>query len=196
MFNIFKSRDQKEVIPIIAAVVIGVVAVVGVLVVGASLTPNPNPSIPTQAEIVAIKQVYQDVPVEVKMEIEKYHNMTNDGLCWGRDNAEFWEGNITGWSDMQKIADGLMDVAAEADSIKLAHPELARDIQKAVDLFDKAIAENNFKYLVQGHRILHDLDYWALNYDAGEISWTNYWGVKETMECNYWGVTETVEAMN
>lgn len=170
----------------------------------------PEKSVLVKKQEELTKNIYQTEVTEAKTTLHEIHMYFENGFIYESENWIkklsdpespgwiFWEKTgiieIPGYTekvDNQKSGDTYIQWLDNVKQV-FSDPNLIDDITTVQKLIKYAVDNHDIKGLWYAHQVLHDLDYWALNYPIhypiGKPAPPDWKGID-----TYFGVTKTLE---
>lgn len=174
--------------------------------------PDKNVVEKTQAEL--FKDVKKEDLEKAKKTIHELHMSFESGFVYEAENwiEKYSDPNSPGWVFWEKT--GIIEIPGYTEKVYnkrdgkwyiqqleevkatfAGKTAFVDDITKTQELIDEAVKNHDIKSLWYAHQVLHDLDYWVLNYPiqypkgvAAPPDWkgvNTYFGVTKTLEGSY-----------
>lgn len=175
--------------------------------------PLPDKNVVEKVQAELFKDVKKEDLEKAKKTVHELHMSFESGFVYEAENwiKKYSDPNSPGWVFWEKtgtieIPDYTEKVYNEKDGkwyiqqleeVKTTFAgktAFADDIAKAQELIDEAVKNHDIKSLWYAHQVLHDIDYWVLNYPIqypkGTAAPPDWKGVE-----TYFGVTKTIEGL-
>jgi len=175
--------------------------------------PLPDKNVVEKVQAELFKDVKKEDLEKAKKTVHELHMSFESGFVYEAENwiKKYSDPNSPGWVFWEKTGtieipgytekvynerDGkwYIQQLEEVKTTFAGKTAFADDIAKAQELIDEAVKNHDIKSLWYAHQVLHDIDYWVLNYPIqypkGVAAPPDWKGVE-----TYFGVIKTIEGL-